>query len=104
MAIPIVPIVTAALSWLSQPSDKMNRLIPKSIGDGALSIVASIATKRYVLLVVLVGLSIFGTNRSANEAALSEYVTQELGIRQSLPLTTTKGDEPSDKYEDDDNF
>jgi 2-hydroxychromene-2-carboxylate isomerase len=86
MMIPVGPMLAAATAWLATPSTKVNKLIPESIRTGTLSVAISMATKRYVLLFVLVMLAMFGTEKELNEAALVEYVTDELGIDQNAIL------------------
>lgn len=77
---PILPVIAAVSSWLTAPSVVANKMLPKAIKDGAASAILSIATKRYILLSVLIGLSVFGSDAKENERALADYVMHELGV------------------------
>lgn len=85
--IPIAGVLAATAAWLTTPSAKVNQLIPEGIREGSLSVLVSVATKRYVLLAVLIALSIFGSDKQFSESALRTYVTDELGISQAGVLS-----------------
>jgi hypothetical protein len=78
-------IIAIAAAWLTAESSTVRRVVPTTLTNGLKGVVTSIAIKRYVLIAILIGLAVFGTDSHKNEENLSKYVTNELGIE--TPVT-----------------
>lgn len=66
--------------YLISKSEKVKNILPDSENRGLYGVFLSLISRRFVLIIVLVGLALLGQNSEVAEARLLDYVTEELGI------------------------
>lgn len=73
-------ILLSVLTYLFSTSNTANKLVPTSLSAGVSGAIAAFFTKRLVLLLILIGMTMFGSHRKEAEDALNTYVYTGLGI------------------------
>lgn len=80
----MIEVIALVFAWLTGQSTTIVSKIPSTLQTGVQGMITSVLTRRYVLIAVLIGLSMFGSNREEAQASLQRYVIDNLGA--SIPM------------------